>query len=106
MNNPMEVLTDAELTAEFKMNKNFIDRHAKEMGSRGRPRTFLRMNVERFVVVHYGDPLMDALAKKAEDLRQAALLEDLKSPLPAVLTYTSIGFGKIVRKGARQRSAA
>jgi hypothetical protein len=106
--NPMEILTDAELESEFKMNKNFVDRHAKEMGSRGRPRTFLRMNVERFVLVHYSDRLMDSLAKKAEALRQSELLENLPEPVfqTAPVSHIGIGYGKILGKGGKKRVAA
>jgi hypothetical protein len=43
------MITDAELVAEYKLTKNFIDRHSREMGGRGRPRRFIRENVEAFL---------------------------------------------------------
>jgi len=104
--NPMEVLTDVELLSEFKMNKNFIDRNAKEMGSRGRPRRFLRMNVERFVAVYFSDQLMESLAKKAEDLRRSELMDALKTPFFQDETVRHIGSGRIMSKGVKQKKVA
>jgi len=103
--NPMEVLLDADLAAEFKMKKNFIDRHSREMGSRGRPRQFLRINVERFVAVYYNDQLMEALAKKAEALRVEELFHTLKQPFFSSSEMPSIGGGKIHGRGGRVRAA-
>ena len=100
--NPMEVLSDAELMAEFKMEVNFINRHAKEMGSRGRPRKFLRMNVERFVAVYFNDQLMEKLAKKAEALRVEELFQSLSAPVLSDVAVPAIS-GRILGRGGKVR---
>jgi len=103
--NPMEILYDADLSAEFGMKKNFIDRHSREMGSRGRPRTFLRVNVEKFVLVYYNDQLMEDLAKKAEALRVEEVFQNIKRTVfsnPVV----SGGPRKMILRGGRVRKGS
>lgn len=104
--NPMEVLTDADLMEEFKVNKNFIARNSKGMGSRGRPRRFLRMNVERFFALYFTNRLMESLAKKADALRQAEFLDNLNTKFFHSTAVSHIGMGKILPKGGRQKRVA
>ena len=99
--NPMEVLTDTELMTEFKMAESFIARHAKEMGSRSRPRKFLRMNVERFVAVYFNDQLMETLAKKAEALRAEELFQSLSGTVFSGASVPASRGGKILGKSGR-----
>ncbi len=104
--NPLQVLYDADLTAEWGWNKNFIDRHSKEMGSRGRPRKFIRMNVENFAIVYFCDELMQKLAKKAEALRAEEAFRSLRDQgFVEIGTLPRIGNGKILGRGGRVRAA-
>ncbi len=100
--NPLEVLLDADIEREWKWNKNFIDRHAKDMGARGRPRRFIRMNVERFALVYFFDDRVKAMAKKAESIRQSALFKSLLRPFPAE-GLPAIGGGVILGRGGRSQ---
>jgi hypothetical protein len=48
-NNPNEILLESDVKKEFKLTTGFIERHAVEMGSFGKPRHFIRKNVEAYL---------------------------------------------------------
>ena len=56
----MDILTDADLMTQYNQTKNFIARNSKKMGGRGRPRHFIRANVEAFLN-NYHAPVPDAV---------------------------------------------
>jgi hypothetical protein len=112
---PMQILTAAEVIAEFRWNENFIARHAKDMGARGRPRTFVRFLVEQFRDKYYGishadiDAALDR-AKKLELLK--AISKPAHGAVHGVLAdlyvaSCSIAPGRtILGRGGKQKGAA
>jgi hypothetical protein len=77
----IDILKDADLLAEYKLTKNFVDRHSREMGGRGRPRRFIRENVEAFLKAFHEAPKIDAWAMATADAKDRKAVDAACRPM-------------------------
>ncbi len=95
----IDILTDNDLMTQYNQTKNFIARNSKKMGGRGRPRRFIRANVEAFLRSYYS---MSAIEAQVEATAGVAHRRVVDGDLGKTTDLDEVG--ELLGRGGRTRT--
>ncbi len=91
----IDILADEDLMAQYNLKKNFIDRNSKKMGGNGRPRRFIRANVEALLMSYYSVVAIEAPEEKSTSPKGRR----------KVIPFGPDEVGDVLGRGGRRRDA-